>query len=734
MPPPPGADADADGVANGLDLCPTTPSGVRSVKGGCALVEVIVAPAALLESSAGAVEQARLELRRWKKDGSLVRKHGKRLARGLDKLRRAGRELGTSPCGGARLGVGGLRASAAATSGISKLVTARQRAVAAAATRFYSRRPTASDASRFDVAYHMLELSGQEARSAHAGLKGIQRLFKRACDRSGARKGVTATVRSVSGDGSLARLSDGTTLVLGAATRIEALALGMRVHAKGIPLKNSSDGPEDALIAGEVVAAAGEQDLTPADTCAYDLRIAPVQDFSALAPDQVLYHDPRGYLFQSQPDRYLLESGMRIGAVRHGPNCEDHSLQVFLDYTDTSGAERQRPIGVLNGTPAQEEPAPIPTDVDPKELATLRFAAQKRKCDFSGSSEFPDCAPATTISTTSHAAVVNEQGGWGSALYDRSLFTVHDGTAQKEQFDTAALLGVDAETALPSPTVSGAGYALASGGSSYPRVESISQGESFAVHDDIPRPGIEADYDDNVVGIPGGLLSAFITGFRGQHPYHYVAAIPSIVTDRVSPCPGFPEDSFYKLPWAYKTTSTITQGNNWPTSHNGGQRFAFDFGMKDGVKGFATRGGAVDFAVDTRTATSNQNEGDPWVPGNVLRIKHQDNTFSWYEHMRKNGVNVDEDDIVERGNWVIVIGNTGNSTGAHLHYHVSTAGGPDDALGDNASRGSTIQIRFEVALPGGNPSQGPTSTVPCLIPPRKSSWASSNSRATGFAR
>jgi murein DD-endopeptidase MepM/ murein hydrolase activator NlpD len=38
----------------------------------------------------------------------------------------------------------------------------------------------------------------------------------------------------------------------------------------------------------------------------------------------------------------------------------------------------------------------------------------------------------------------------------------------------------------------------------------------------------------------------------------------------------------------------------------------------------------------------------------------------------KNGVVPQEGDYVERGDVIIVVGNTGNSTGAHLHYHVTS--------------------------------------------------------------
>ncbi|QNE20746.1 peptidoglycan DD-metalloendopeptidase family protein [Kribbella qitaiheensis] len=59
--------------------------------------------------------------------------------------------------------------------------------------------------------------------------------------------------------------------------------------------------------------------------------------------------------------------------------------------------------------------------------------------------------------------------------------------------------------------------------------------------------------------------------------------------------------------------------------------------------------------------------------GRQVRIRHEDGTETWYNHMSKFSVSVGE--TVYAGDQVGAVGVTGNTTGPHLHFEVRPDGG-----------------------------------------------------------
>jgi len=58
--------------------------------------------------------------------------------------------------------------------------------------------------------------------------------------------------------------------------------------------------------------------------------------------------------------------------------------------------------------------------------------------------------------------------------------------------------------------------------------------------------------------------------------------------------------------------------------------------------------------------------------GNYIIIDHLNGEFSFMLHLKKNSIIVAVGDTVERGQQVGLAGNSGYSTGPHLHYHLQT--------------------------------------------------------------
>lgn len=58
--------------------------------------------------------------------------------------------------------------------------------------------------------------------------------------------------------------------------------------------------------------------------------------------------------------------------------------------------------------------------------------------------------------------------------------------------------------------------------------------------------------------------------------------------------------------------------------------------------------------------------------GNYIKIKHDDGAFSLYAHLAKDSLK-EAGEYVKAGERIATIGNTGNSSGAHLHFELRSA-------------------------------------------------------------
>ena len=143
--------------------------------------------------------------------------------------------------------------------------------------------------------------------------------------------------------------------------------------------------------------------------------------------------------------------------------------------------------------------------------------------------------------------------------------------------------------------------------------------------------------------------------------------------------PGDPKarvrDVSYALPVDDSSGWQLGQIFHGGYSHNDVQnRYAIDLIVPEDTPVLAARGGVVmqtEFAFD-RSGSSREKFA---ARANLIRILHDDGSMGVYAHLRENGVMVRVGQRVELGELIGYSGNTGYSTGPHLHFCVQVNSG-----------------------------------------------------------
>ncbi|WP_406451410.1 M23 family metallopeptidase [Streptomyces sp. NBC_00876] len=99
-------------------------------------------------------------------------------------------------------------------------------------------------------------------------------------------------------------------------------------------------------------------------------------------------------------------------------------------------------------------------------------------------------------------------------------------------------------------------------------------------------------------------------------------------------------------------------GSRWAHKHSGQ-----DFAVPIGTKVEAAHNGTI-------VKAGPNGGGDGPAYGNAIVIKHSNGTYSQYAHLSKIDVHIGEH--VKKGEKIALSGNTGNSSGPHLHFEIRT--------------------------------------------------------------
>jgi murein DD-endopeptidase MepM/ murein hydrolase activator NlpD len=122
------------------------------------------------------------------------------------------------------------------------------------------------------------------------------------------------------------------------------------------------------------------------------------------------------------------------------------------------------------------------------------------------------------------------------------------------------------------------------------------------------------------------------------------------------------------LPYAPGKKFRVTQGYNGEFSHKGSNLYAIDWQMPEGTCVYAARGGLVVKVKDDSSTGGSSMKFDPF--NNYVLIRHEDGTLGHYCHLQKSGVVVKPGQSVQTGQLIAHSGNTGFSSGPHLHFSV----------------------------------------------------------------
>jgi murein DD-endopeptidase MepM/ murein hydrolase activator NlpD len=144
------------------------------------------------------------------------------------------------------------------------------------------------------------------------------------------------------------------------------------------------------------------------------------------------------------------------------------------------------------------------------------------------------------------------------------------------------------------------------------------------------------------------------------HEYRAVLGEPGVEHE-----PGEP----YRAPFALAREFRVSQAYPSHVTHaDPSSAYAVDFEMPVGTQIYAARAGTViEVASQFFESTTDPKRRKL---ANVVRILHADGTMALYAHLNWDSIRVRPGQVVERGEYIADSGNTGFSTGPHLHFAV----------------------------------------------------------------
>jgi murein DD-endopeptidase MepM/ murein hydrolase activator NlpD len=668
---------DGDQVPIEADACPTTPEGLPALVAGCAATELVRDPRPLLGAALDTAATLRDSIAGQRVFGEVEAdlNAGLRAFAAADDAVRAGTACEASLL--VREGIDHLTHGAEASRQAEIWLRA---GVVRPAVRGATEADAEIEASMADLrADALAALAG---RTAALALGGLERL----CD---------ATVQSVRVRGAVEAIDPLTGVVTIAG--LPGLVLGDRLPegagVPGVELDYDIELLEDGT--GVVVSAEGFLAVPLGGLtlpCA-ELAVEPVEPHAPFTNTPPTLHDPSAYYWYPQDEEgvgaIMFEKGMRLayrGFECAGPDSGGgrgidagvvrHFHRLTISYVSKYDGETKERV-LAAAMVAGDTPVSLPDDAVSGSMVTLTRRNLRQVC-----------TAALKCETDSKLAGIDsyllaERGGLCQAQYDTQAFRA----LQPGDFDVARVTG-HATPPLVDPQGDGVFTALGRrivNGLPAATPSKVHVGDAFAVaNPDIVDP--DGFLQQEIYGLDhaAGLVWPHLRSKSGD--WQYSCSLPRVAHDGLAEC-GDLGAMGYQLPFdAADLTWSVGQGNNGSFTHNGNQAFAFDLGAAAGTDILAARGGKVLAVREDQSGNSYADPNCTSCGANFVQVRHDDGSVGTYLHMPTNGVSVAVDQRVERGTVLGQVGNTGYSTGPHVHFQVTPS----------AFQAATMPIAFEL--------------------------------------
>lgn len=167
-----------------------------------------------------------------------------------------------------------------------------------------------------------------------------------------------------------------------------------------------------------------------------------------------------------------------------------------------------------------------------------------------------------------------------------------------------------------------------------------------------------------------GQTDRHIVRFQADDPHRAFqyrlryASVPGPPTERL------PADLDFYPPFPGGMEFYVTQGIDDSSTHDRpGSHYAVDIAMPEGTPVLAARGGVVmDMEDDFHDGGVQE---DRYIDrANFIRLLHDDGSMAVYAHLQPNSARVYPGARIPTGTWIANSGNTGYSSGPHLHFAV----------------------------------------------------------------